>query len=269
MATGLACHANRPREYRGLAAGLVSHSCDDNDFDRLRGARVVVIGGGQSAIEYAALLHEAGVSVHVVSRRPVVWLSPDTGKRRSLVERLLAPDASIAPGWKTWALERAPYLFYRFPQRRKDIANRNYYISAASDWLRARVIGKITLHEGYTIVNMEPSGRAVDVTFSDGQTWRADRVMLATGYRVDFDDVKIVHPSIRMAVETDQGVPVLSAWFESTVPGLYFVGLTSLRAFGPLYRFVAGCDATAQRVTSSIVRARHGLRGPTSGTGGR
>jgi len=259
MAIGLACYANRPREYRSLAPGLVSHSCDDNDFSRLHGARVVVVGGGQSAIEYAALLHEAGAAVHVVSRRPVVWLCPDTGKRRSLVERMLAPDASIAPGWRTWVLDRAPYLFYQFPQARKDTANRNYYTSAASDWLRARVIGRIPLHEGHTIVKMEPAGGDVDVTISDGETLRADRVMLATGYRADFDKMTIVHPSLRTAVETDQAVPVLNSWFESTVPGLYFVGLTSLRAFGPLYRFVAGCDPTARRVTSSIVRARCGL----------
>jgi FAD-dependent urate hydroxylase len=42
------------------------------------------------------------------------------------------------------------------------------------------------------------------------------------------------------------------------VPGLYFIGLTSLRAFGPLYRFVAGCGAAAGRVASAITRAHAG-----------
>src|SRR5438034_7939407 len=56
----------------------------------------------QSAIEYAALLHEAGAAVQVVSRRPINWLGPDRWNRRSVLERILAPDASIAPGWDNW-----------------------------------------------------------------------------------------------------------------------------------------------------------------------
>jgi asparagine synthetase B (glutamine-hydrolysing) len=35
-------------------------------------------------------------------------------------------------------------------------------------------------------------------------------------------------------------------------------GLTSLRAFGPLYRFLAGCGAAAQRVASAIARGWRG-----------
>ena len=62
--------------------------------------------------------------------------------------------------------------------------------------------------------------------------------------------------TLRAAIATDMGIPTLSHWFESSVPGLYFVGLTSLRAFGPLYRFVVGCKATATRVASSAARKR-------------
>jgi hypothetical protein len=47
---------------------------------------------------------------------------------------------------------------------------------------------------------------------------------------------------------------VLTSWFESTVPGLYFSGLTSLRAFGPMYRLVAGCGPAARRVSQAIAR---------------
>ena len=32
------------------------------------------------------------------------------------------------------------------------------------------------------------------------------------------------------------------------------VGLTSLHAFGPLFRFVAGCGAAARRVSSAVAR---------------
>jgi hypothetical protein len=255
MATGLASYANRPEACQTLASGLVSHSCDHGDFSRFKGGRVVVIGGGQSAIEYAALLHEAGAETHVVSRRPIVWLAPDTDAPRPIFQRIKAPKNAIAPGWRNWILEHSPYFFYRFPQERKDVANRNYYASAASHWLWTRVMGNVSLHEGQTIVAMEPAGGKVDVSLSSGETLRADHVIFATGYRADIDKVEVLHPSLRAKLAADQGVPLLNSWFESTVPGLYFVGFTSLRAFGPLYRFVGGCSAAARRVAKSIARA--------------
>ena len=73
----------------------------------------------------------------------------------------------------------------------------------------------------------------------------------AAGYRA-----AVTNRSLRAEIKTDRAIPSLSHWFESSVPGLYFVGLTSLRAFGPLYRFVAGCGAAARRVADSVARKR-------------
>ncbi len=259
MATGLHAYARRPQEFSALPA-QVSHACDHTDLECFRGLRVIVVGGGQSAIEYAALLHESGARVRVVARRPIVWLAPDPGDDRPLHDRLRAPDASLAPGWKNWVLDRVPYLFYRFAQERKDRANRNYYTSAASDWLRPRIVNRVHLDEAQTIIGIEPANQGLDVRLSTGETARVDRVLLATGYQPDVDKLTMLAPSLRTAIEADNGIPALNAWFESSVPGLYFVGLTSLRAFGPLYRFVAGCGASATRVTRSITR--HVVRGP-------
>ena len=252
MATGFPPYADRPEPYGRLPPALVSHSCEHRDCSRFRGATIVVIGGGQSAVEYAALLHEAGAAVHIVSRRPIRWLPPDRANARSMLERILAPTASIAPGWQNWVLDHQPYVLYRLPQPRKDLYNRNHYASAAADWLRDRVIGKIRLHEGHTIVTMEPVGGRVDVAISDGERVRADHIILATGYKVDLHKLTMLHPSLLAEIDADAGTPTLSRWFESSVPGLYFVGLTAVRAFGPLYRFVAGCEATAPRVATAV-----------------
>ena len=254
MAIGLCHYADFPEEYSGLPAGLVSHSCEHKDLGGFKGKQIVVIGGGQSAIEYAALLREAGAAVHVVSRRRIVWLAPDRANERTVLERILAPNASIAPGWKNWILEYLPYFFYRFPQHRKDEANRSYYAAAAADWLRDRVMRKVALHESHTVLKMEAVDGKVDVIISDGKKVRADHAILATGYKVDINKLTMIHPSLLAEVKTDLAIPILNHSFESSVPGLYFVGLTSLRAFGPLYRFVVGCKATAQRVSSSIAR---------------
>jgi FAD-dependent urate hydroxylase len=251
MATGLRHYANRPATYDRLPARLVSHTCDHHDLSRFTGKRVVVIGGGQSAVEYAALLHEDGATVHLIPRRPIRWLPRDRVNERGVLERILAPNASIAPGWHNWILDHEPYLLYRFPQHRKDRFNRSYFGSSATEWLKDRVIGKITLHEGQTVVKMHAVNEHADVAISDGTVVRADHVILGTGYTVNIRKLTMIHPSLRADIMTDMAVPILSRWFESSVPGLYFVGLASTRAFGPLYRFVAGCGATARRVTSS------------------
>ncbi|HTD71593.1 MAG TPA: NAD(P)-binding domain-containing protein [Gemmatimonadales bacterium] len=255
MAIGVSYYANRPEQFTGLPADLVSHSSEHRDFARFKGRDVVVIGGGQSAIEYAALLHEAGAAVQVVSRRPIQWLRPDRWNTRNTLERILAPDASIAPGWHNWVLDHMPYLFYRFPRERKDAYNAKYY-SGATDWLRNRVIGKVTLREGHTVANVKASDGRVAATLSDGARLSADHILLATGYGVDINKLTMIHPSLRAEIETNRAIPGLSHWFESSVPGLYFVGLTSMRAFGPLYRFVAGCGAAARRVADGVVQAR-------------
>jgi len=253
MAVGLRPYANRPEQYSGLPPGLVSHSSDHRDFSRFRGRYVVVIGRGQSAIEFAALLHEVGAAVQVVARRRIVWLLPDRMNTRTIWERILAPNASIAPGWDNWILDQMPYFFYRFPQGRKDSYNSGYH-SGATDWLRERVIGKVTLREGQTVAKLEVVDGKLDATISDGASVRADHILLATGYKVDINKLTMIHPSLRAEIKTDMAIPLLNHWFESSIPGLYFVGITSLRAFGPLYRFVAGCGPAAQRVASSVTR---------------
>jgi cation diffusion facilitator CzcD-associated flavoprotein CzcO len=254
MAPGLSYYARRPAEYAHLPLELLSHSVDHGDLHRFQGKHVVVVGGGQGAIEYAALLHEAGASVHVVARHPIFWLAPDRSSERSLFEQMLSPNAGIAPGWKNWALEYLPYLFYRFPQQTKDRFIHTHYVPAASDWLRERIIGRVNLHESHLISKVDEAGGRAQVVLSGGSKIIADHVMLATGYNADVNRLPMLHPSLLRQIQTDQGSPLLSPWFESSVPGLYFVGFTALRAFGPLYRFVVGCKAAAPRVTRAIVR---------------
>ena len=259
VATGPFYYARRPEQFAGLPPALVSHSCEHADFTRFKGKTVIVVGAGQSAIEYTALLHEAGASVHVVCRRPIKWLDPDTSDERSLLQRLRAPNAQIAAGWENWVWDHLPYLFSRFSQEWRDNYNAVYH-SGASDWLRERVIGRATLHEGRTIERLQASGERLQAKLSDGTALGADHVLLATGFQVDVARLPMLHPSLTAEIRADAGVPDLSRWFESSVPGLYFLGITSVRNFGPLYRFVAGCGAAARRVAGAVARGRDRAR---------
>jgi hypothetical protein len=46
---------------------------------------------------------------------------------------------------------------------------------------------------------------------------------------------------------------VLNKYFESSVPGLHFVGYLSAASFGPAMRFVYGCDFAARRIVARLL----------------
>ena len=252
MAIGLQYYALRPSAYAHFAPELVSHSVDHKDLSRFAGKTVIVVGGGQSATEGAALLNEAGAKVHIVVRRRILWLGPDRSEGRTLWQQLKAPRARIAPGWKTLILERLPYLFSRFPQERKDRYMRSHHQASANDWLWDRINGKVAQHIGQQITQITRVDEGLTVTLSDGTQLQAAHVMYATGYAVDISRLPMLTPSLLQRIDTDEGTPHLNSWFECSVPGLYFIGFTSLRIFGPLYRFVFGNGPAAQRITRSI-----------------
>lgn len=253
MAVGLAYYANHPREYDHMPAELVAHSIAHNDFSRFAGKQVVVIGSGQSAVEYAALLHENGASTHLVARHPIFWLAPDNNNPRSFLAQLRAPTAGIGPGWKNWGMEYMPYLFHRLPQARKD-SSVAIYKASASDWLRDRILGKVTLHEKQIVEKIRETDNGAVLELADNTTLQADHVLLATGYRVDINRLPMLAPTLRSKIQTHQNVPLLNPWFESSIPGLYFTGITSISSFGPLYRFVVGAKAAAPRIASAVAR---------------
>ena len=254
MAIGVYYFAYRPSEYSGLSPELVSHAFDHSGFSRFAGKEVLIIGGGQSGVESAALLNEAGAKVHLVARRPINWLGRDDESPRSLIEQLKAPTAGIANGWKNWILEYIPYLFYRFAQPKKDRFLNSHYNAAGADWLRDRVIGKVDLREKQNVTALQAAGDRVDVTLANGEQLHVDHVLLSTGYRVDVQNLSMLDAQLLSQVKTYDGVPLLSHYFESSVPGLYFLGLSSVRTFGPLYRFVLGNKAAARRVTAAVAR---------------
>ena len=60
VACGIAAFAHRPQGFDHLPAGSVSHSGEHPDLSVFAGKRVLVVGGGQSAIENAVLMAERG-----------------------------------------------------------------------------------------------------------------------------------------------------------------------------------------------------------------
>jgi pyruvate/2-oxoglutarate dehydrogenase complex dihydrolipoamide dehydrogenase (E3) component len=84
---------------------------------------------------------------------------------------------------------------------------------------------------------------------------RADHIIAATGYKVNLERLTFVVSEIRARMNTLAGTPVLSSTCESSVPGLYFVGIAAANSFGPVMRFAFGADFAARTVTRALAKS--------------
>jgi hypothetical protein len=80
-------------------------------------------------------------------------------------------------------------------------------------------------------------------------------VIAATGYNPDVRRLVFLSTGMIEKLELIGLTPRLSAHFESSIPGLYFVGAISATSFGPSMRFIAGSDFTSQRIVKHLMRS--------------
>src|SRR5207249_4359463 len=105
VAAGLEPFPFRPPEFEGLPGALASHSMEHRDFSSFAGQRVAVIGGGQSAMEAAAFLNEAGAEVESIVRATFIrWIrlegATKPGVLKSFYIFLMYPPTDVGPkGW--------------------------------------------------------------------------------------------------------------------------------------------------------------------------
>jgi cation diffusion facilitator CzcD-associated flavoprotein CzcO len=256
MAPGLAYYVFRAPEFDHMPVELVSHTSDHFTFEGFSGKRVAVVGGGQSALETAALVHESGAHVDLITRSPIHWLSGDSLKNRSLINQIKYPKAGIAPGWVNWGFEHLPYAFQRLSRDKKDrlLRGRGRFGPAGAGWLKDRILGKVTVHELQHVQEIKEIDGEVELTLSSNETLRVDHVILGTGFVMDIKRLPMLHSSLLDNIETYQGAPILNKGFGTNIPGLYFIGFSSVSSFGPLFRFVVGTDAAARRVAGAVAR---------------
>jgi lysine/ornithine N-monooxygenase len=90
----------------------------------------------------------------------------------------------------------------------------------------------------------------------------ADHVIAATGYRFNFQNLPFLDQNLKSQIRHEEQMPQLSSHFESSVPGLYFTGLSSANSFGPVMRFLAGTGFTARRISTHIARDQRSQAAP-------
>jgi cation diffusion facilitator CzcD-associated flavoprotein CzcO len=229
-----------------LPPGSYMHTCDTVDFDFYRGKRVLIVGGRQSAFEWAALIREHGAeAIHLTHRHATPhftepdwsWVQPMA--RHTLTEhgwwRRLTPEEQERIRHDFWAVGRL----------------------TLEQWLDARVHQpNIHIHEKTAIVAAKEHGDGTyDILLDDDSQWNVHHIILATGYRPNMANVAFLdRPTIYDPLVTVNGFPALDAAFQTNLPRLYITGLAATQDFGPFFGFTVGCPVAAKIIGDAVTR---------------
>jgi len=260
LAIGITHFDYVPETLAHLPAEFLSHSARHHELEPFRGRNVVVIGGGSSALDLAGLLHEAGAHVELVSRRQELkFHSQPTGKPRSRWQQVRHPQSGLGPGMRSRFFANSPLAFHYLPERLRVEAVRRTLGPSGGWFIRDKVMGKVPLHLGCTPrTAVAQNGKVhLSVQAADGSERKimTEHVIAATGYKVNLERLTFLSPGIRSHLKTVGGSPVLSSSFESSVPGIYFVGVAAANSFGPVMRFAFGAGFAARRLTQTMAKA--------------
>ncbi len=273
LAVGITHFEYVPENLAHLSPQFVSHSFRHHNLEPFRGRKVVVIGGGASAIDLAGLLRDVDADVHLVARKPKLQFhnKASANGNKSWWQRIRHPQSGIGTGFQLRFFAEAPMCFHYLPEHVRLNAVRTSLGPSGGWFAKDKVIGRVPLMLGCTTQRAEVQDGQVHLHLRclDGSEHEivSDHVIAATGYRVNLDRLSFISPLIRSKLRTVDDTPVLSSTFESSVRGLYFVGVAAANSFGPVLRFAYGSDFAARNLTQTISKlaSRDALSVPVAG----
>jgi FAD-dependent urate hydroxylase len=241
---GIGHFAHLPDWYTDVPAPRRSHTSERVTFDDLSGARVAVIGGRQSAYEWAALLCDHGAArVDVIHRHAVPAFEKVSWR---FVDRYVEQTEAERGWWRGLP-----------PATREGIGQEFWRVGRLTlePWLLPRLDPRVVTSRPETeVVDVEVP--AVDgpvrLGLSDGAVVEVDHVIAASGYRADLAAVPYL-AGVLDAVSTTDGFPDLSPGFETTLPGLFVTGFAATRDFGPFYGFTKGCPSASRIAVAEML----------------
>ncbi|MFD9318182.1 NAD(P)-binding domain-containing protein [Streptomyces sp. NPDC060053] len=259
LAVGVMPFVEMPAALRGLSPDLVSHSSHHGDLDRFRGRDVTVIGGGQAALETAALLAEQGSRVQVLARADRLrWNDVPPSWERPWWQSARSPQSGLGCGWRNWFYAERPGFYRRLPEPTRARIAATALGPAGAWWVRDRVEGsvRVRLDHEVTAARAVPGGVRLEVAGAD--SFETEHVIAATGFKATRDRLGLLSGELRGALATvSDGSPEVSRDFESSHPGLFLAGLVTAAGFGPAMRFVYGATFTAGTLVRGVRRRLH------------
>jgi cation diffusion facilitator CzcD-associated flavoprotein CzcO len=261
VGTGLSCYSSIPQVLAGLPESVVSHSWDCSGLGGFADRHVAVIGAGASALNSAAALLNGKASVSLLARRSVIdFQEPPDPKPRSLMERIRWPQTGLGVGWRSVLSCEAPTLIRRLPVSIRHDFVRNHLGPAPGWFVREQVVGPIEFQTGVTLSRAEMRGDrvALHTTRQGGESRvvEVDHVVAATGFDIDPRKLSFLSPKLTSKLRLENSRPALTANFESSIPGLYFVGPAAAFSLGPMLRFAFGAGFAAHRVSRHLAPSR-------------
>jgi len=230
---------------RDLSPGSWSHTCNLVHFEELRGKRVLIVGGRQSAFEWAALLADEGAAeVHVVHRHDPPDFAPADW---SFVDPLMELTVGV-PGW-----------FRGLPQEEREAVAKRFWAEGRlklEPWLTPRLTSPaVSRHAHASVEECREEDGEIHVRLSNGEELTADYIVLATGYKPDMNKVPYLSGVVRR-MDLADGFPILDDNFQTSLPGLFVTGFPATRDFGPFFGFVRGCVPAATLTVDGLMKTR-------------
>jgi cation diffusion facilitator CzcD-associated flavoprotein CzcO len=245
VAVGFGYFANVPEQVRSrLPEGRFSHTSELTDFASLEGKRVLIVGGRQSAFEWAALIHEHGAkAIHLTYRHPTPsFEESDWSWVAGCVHNI-----ATQPGW-----------FRKLSSEEREQINHRQWAEGRlklEPWLAPRITNdKTSLHpESEVVACVELPSGDLEVTLSTGTTFSVDHIILATGYKVDVARIPFFSKgNILPRLRTLNGFPVLDDHLESNIPGLFFTSMCATQDFGSFFGFTVSVRASATLIGARL-----------------
>jgi cation diffusion facilitator CzcD-associated flavoprotein CzcO len=246
LAPGFKHFSNVPTDLKErLAPSAFQHTCEFVDFKEAAGKRYLLIGGRQSAFEWAALLLESGAAaVHLSHRHdsPAFkvadwsWVSP-------LVDKLVQD-----PNW-----------FRLLSAEEKESHNRRLWTEGRlkiEPWLETRLANdRVKIWPRTEVIKCNEVDDVCRVELSNGEVLEVDEIVLATGYKVDIARIPyLANGNILDRLETRNGFPVLDDHFETSIPGLFITSMPAMQDFGPYFGFTISVRASAVLICERLGR---------------
>lgn len=261
LAVGITHFTYTPPEIAHLPVELATHSFEHRRLERFKGRSVVVLGGGSSALDLAGLLNDMGAEVKLIARRRALnFHSKALSTSRPLWQRLRHPKSGLGPGLRARFYSNAPGIFHSLPENLRLAIVRRTLGPSGGWFIREKVLGRVPLILGTAIqrAGLQNYKVRLELRAVDGQASEvlADHVIAATGYRPEVARLPFLDETLRAQIEAVQGAPVVSAVFESSVPGLYFAGLSAANSFGPVMRFAFGAGFAARTLARALAGSR-------------
>ncbi len=242
-APGIARYLNLPDWASSLPPGSAAHTCNLVRFDEMAGARVLIVGGRQSAYEWAALIREHGAArVDIVHRHEVPRFERVSWK---FVDPHVAQTIAVPGYWRNLPRDEQAAITRRFWEVGR---------LTLEYWLTPRLeLSGIHRRPGTEVTRaVARASGELEIQLSDSTRLTVDKLVFASGYRADLTAVPYL-AGVLGHVRLSNGFPVLDEAFQTSLDGLYVTGFSATQDFGPFFGFVKGSPAAATLVVRDLL----------------